>query len=181
MVFHWSLSDSKSPHVFGTPLSILGDLNNAVIRIVSTRLFISKSSSVFINLLMTVRRASITIGMIVTFMFFSYISSLAKSRHLSFFLVSFHFILWSTGTAIPQFWYFSFFFFDYYKIWLSGWDLVIRLNVKIPVEFVCVILQGGCWVVHIPFVHMFKFKFLSQFPVDHFVHPAVSSLIYFLF
>ena len=44
MVFHWSLSDSKSPQVFKTLLSILADLNNAIVWTVSTRPLISKSS-----------------------------------------------------------------------------------------------------------------------------------------
>ena len=43
--------------------------------------------------------APITIGTIVTFMFHSFFSSLARSRYLSFFSPSFRFILWSTGTA----------------------------------------------------------------------------------
>ena len=34
MVFHWSLSDSKSPYVSRTLLSILANLNNAAVRIV---------------------------------------------------------------------------------------------------------------------------------------------------
>ena len=38
MVFHWSLSDSKSPQVSRTRLRILAVLSNAVIWIVSTRL-----------------------------------------------------------------------------------------------------------------------------------------------
>ena len=38
MVFHWSLSDSKSPQVSRTLLSILTVLNNAVVWLVSTRL-----------------------------------------------------------------------------------------------------------------------------------------------
>ena len=37
MVFHWSLSDSKSPHVSRTLLSILAILNNVVVWMVSTR------------------------------------------------------------------------------------------------------------------------------------------------
>ena len=41
MVFHWSLGDSKSPWVSRTLLSILADLNNAVVWMVSTRLLIS--------------------------------------------------------------------------------------------------------------------------------------------
>ena len=36
MVFHWSLSDKKSPQVSRTLLSILSDLKNAVVWMVST-------------------------------------------------------------------------------------------------------------------------------------------------
>ena len=69
MVFHWSLSDSKSPQVSRTLLSILAVLNNAVVWMVSPRLSTSKSSSPFSNPLVTVPKAPITIGIIVTFMF----------------------------------------------------------------------------------------------------------------
>ena len=55
-VFHRSLSDSKS-QVSRTLLSILADLNNAVVWIVSTSPVISKSSSPCTNLLVTVPRA----------------------------------------------------------------------------------------------------------------------------
>ena len=44
-VFHWSLSDSKSPQVSKTLLSILADLNNIIIWMVSSHLLISKSSN----------------------------------------------------------------------------------------------------------------------------------------
>ena len=37
-----------------------------------------------------------------------------------------------------------------------------------------------CWVVHIPFVCMVKFKFLVHLPVDHLADPVVSSLIFLL-
>ena len=47
MVFHWSLNDNESPQVFRNLLSILGDLNNAVIWMVSTCSLISKFSSPF--------------------------------------------------------------------------------------------------------------------------------------
>ena len=91
MVFYWRLSDSKSPQVFRTLLSILADLNNAVIWMVSTRPLISKSSSPCINPLMTVPRTPITIGIIVTFMSHSFFNSLARSRYLSFFSLFFQF------------------------------------------------------------------------------------------
>ena len=72
MVFHWSLRDSKSPQVSRTLPSILAILNNAVVWMVSTRLPTSKSSSPFSNPLVTVPKAPITIGIIVTFMFHSF-------------------------------------------------------------------------------------------------------------
>ena len=100
MVFHWSLNDSKSPQVSRTRLSILAVLSNAVVWIVSTRPPTSKSSRLFNNPLVTVPNAPITIGTIVTFLFHSFFfNSLARSRYLSFFSLSFRFILWSAGTA----------------------------------------------------------------------------------
>ena len=98
MVSHWSLSDSNSPQVSRTLLSILAVLSNTVIWIVSTRPPTSKSSRPFNNPLVIVPKSPITIGTIVTFMFHSFFNSLARSRYLSFFSHSFSFILWSAGT-----------------------------------------------------------------------------------
>ena len=103
-----------------TLLSILTVLNNAVVWMVSTRLPTSKSSILFNNPLVTVPKAPITIGIIVTFMFHSFFNSLAKSRYLSFFSHSFSFILWSAGTAKLTILQILFFFVDYYKVWSSG-------------------------------------------------------------
>ena len=81
-------------------LGILVDLNNAVVWMVSTSLVISKSSSLFTNPSVTVPRVPITIGIIVTFMFHSFFfNSLARSRYLSVFSLSFNLTLWSAGTA----------------------------------------------------------------------------------
>ena len=99
MVFHWSLSDSKSPQVSRTHLGILAVLSTAVVWIVSTRPPTSKSSRPFNNPLVIVPNAPITIGTIFPFMFHSFFNSLARSRYLSFFSHSFRFILWSAGTA----------------------------------------------------------------------------------
>ena len=114
MVFHWSLNDSKSPQVPRTLLSILVVLSNAVVWIVSTRPPISKSSRPFNNPLVTVPNAPITIGTIVTFMFHSFFFiSLTRSRYLSFFSLSFRFILWSAGTAkstILQYYYYYYYY-----------------------------------------------------------------------
>ena len=99
MVFHWSLSVSKSPQVSRTRLRILAVLSNAVVWMVSTRPPTSKSSRPFNNPLVIVLKAPITIGTIVTFMFHSFFNSLARSRYLSFFSLFFRFILWSARTA----------------------------------------------------------------------------------
>ena len=97
-VFHCSLSDSKSPQVSRNLFSILPVLNNVVVWIVSARPLIPKSSSPLNNHLVTVPRALITICIIVTFMFHNFLNFLARSKYLSFFSLSFNFILWSLGT-----------------------------------------------------------------------------------
>ena len=93
-----------------------------------------KSSSPSTNPLVTVPRASITIGIIVTFMFHSFFNSLTRSRYLSFFSLSFNFTLWSAEipmSTIRQ----VLFLVDYYKIWSSSRDLVICFYVKIREDF----------------------------------------------
>ena len=136
MVFHWSLSDSKSPQLSWTLLSILAVLSKAVILIDSTRPPTSKSSRLFNNPLVIVSRAPITIGTIVTFMFHSFFNSLRRSRYLSFFSYSFSFILWSTGTEksaillILFFFLFFFFLFSFLLIIIrSGLLAEIRWSV----------------------------------------------------
>ena len=109
----------KSPQVSRTLLSILGDLNNAVVWMVSTRPLISISSSSYTNILVTVASVPITIGITVTFMFYSFFSSLARSTYLSLFSVSFSFTPWSAGTAtstILQVLFFSFFSFFFFLL-----------------------------------------------------------------
>ena len=113
--FTWSLSDSKSPQVSMTLLSILAVLNSAVVWTVSSRPQTSKSSSPSSNLLVTFPNAPITIDIIVTCMFHSFFNSLARSRYLSFFSYSFSFIHVQPGQQSRQFCkFFFFFFFDYY-------------------------------------------------------------------
>ena len=125
MVFHWSLSDSKSPQVSRTRLRILAVLSNAVVWIVSIRPPTSKSSRPFNNPLVIVPNARITIVTIVTFMFHGFFNSLERSRYLSFFSHSFRFILLSAGNSKVDNFANSLFFFvvvDYYTVWSSGRD-----------------------------------------------------------
>ena len=107
MVFQWSLSESKSPQVFRTLLSILSDLYNAVVCMVSICPPISNRSSPFTKPLGIVPSAPITIGITVTFvshslsfLFFSFFfGSLAKSKYLSLFSLSLILTLRSIGTV----------------------------------------------------------------------------------
>ena len=78
MVFHWSLSDSKSPQISRTRLRILAVLSNAVAWIVSTRPPNFKSSRPFNNPFVIVLNAPFTIGTIVTFMFHSFFQFSSK-------------------------------------------------------------------------------------------------------
>ena len=75
MVFHWRLSDSRSPQVSSTLLSILAVFNNAIVWMVSTQPPTSKSSRLFHNPLVIVPKAPITIGIIITFIFQSFFQS----------------------------------------------------------------------------------------------------------
>ena len=95
MIFYSSLRDSKSPQVSRNLLSILADLNKDVVRMISTFPLIFKSFSLCTNRLGIVLSAPITIGIIVIFIFHSFISSLARSRDLFLFSLSFNFTLQS--------------------------------------------------------------------------------------
>ena len=176
MVFHRSLSSSKPPQVSRTLLSILADLNNAVVWMVFARPLISKSASPCTNPLITVQRAPITIGTppLLSYSTVFSIPYQSPDIYLSFTFIQFYPVVrWDS--KISKFCKFSFFIlFSFY------YNEVIRLYLKIPEKFVSLILQDRFWVEHIPLVRMVKFKFLAQFPVDHFAHPVVSCLILLL-
>ena len=99
MLFYWNLSHGKYLQVSRILLRILVHLNNAVIWMVSACLLISKSSNLFTKLLCIVPSVPITIGITVNFMFYIFFRSLARSKYLSLFSLSFIFPLWSAGTA----------------------------------------------------------------------------------
>ena len=98
-----------------TLLSILVDLSNDV---VWNRLLISNSSSSLTKLLRTVPSATITIGITITFRFYSFLSSQARSKYT----ISFHF-LWFLHCGPPRGWSilfgcFSFPFFFFFLFFL---------------------------------------------------------------
>ena len=127
---------------------------------VSTRAPSSKSSRPFNNHLVTVPKAPVTIGIIVTFMFYT-----------SFRILSI--LLWSSRTAkctTLQVLSFSCWLLLGLVVWPSLGDLFVCQN---PTG-VCTnasgilkykrILQDRFWVVHMPFVCMVKFNFLLKIP-----------------
>ena len=146
----------KSPR---TLLSILADLNNAIVWMVFTRPIISKSSSPRINPLVTLPKASFAIGIIVTLTSHNFFSSLVRSRYLSFF---------------------SLFFQFYSMVSLTAKSTIrqVLLLLLIIIRSGCLpeIFQDRCLVVHIPFVRMVKFQFLAQLPGDHIAHSVMSHL-----
>ena len=105
MVFHWSLSDIKSPHVSRTLPSILVVLDNAVVWMVPTRPPTFKSSTPFINPLVTEPKAWITFGIIATFMFHNVFFSIPWQGRGTY--PSFYFLLvlfcGQPGEQRPQF------------------------------------------------------------------------------
>ena len=111
MVFHRNMSDSKYPVVSRTRLRILAVLSNAVIWIVCTRPPTSNSSKPFNNPLVIVPKAPISIATIVTYTFYSFFNSLARSStYLSFHILSVLFC-GQPGQQSWQFCKFSFFWF----------------------------------------------------------------------
>ena len=80
-VFHWGLSNIKSPLVSRTLLNILADLNTAIDWMFQ---LVFLFPSPFSKLLGTVLCLSDTIAITVTLMFHSFLSSLARSKYLDF-------------------------------------------------------------------------------------------------
>ena len=126
MVFHRSLSDSKSPQVSRTLLC------NAIVWMVSTRPPTSKSSSPFSNPFATVPKAPITIGIIVTCMFHSFFQFPSKVEVLILLFTFFQFYSVVSWDSKVNNFAISLFFVDYYKVWSCGRDSVIRVHVKVP-------------------------------------------------
>ena len=115
-IFHWSLSNSKSLQVSWTLLSILADLNNVVVWMVSTRPPISSSTSSLTKTLRIVLSAPITVGTTATHIFHSFlILCLVLSTYLSFPFLRFS-LFGPRGRQSPLFSriFFSFFFFKNY-------------------------------------------------------------------
>ena len=83
MVSQRNLSNRKYLQVSRTLLSILADLNNPIVWMVSTRPIISDSSIPLTKTFGIVPNESVTIGITVIFLFHSCFSPLARSKELT--------------------------------------------------------------------------------------------------
>ena len=181
MASHWSLSDWMSSQVSRSPLSILADIYKALVCIVSTRLLISKSSSLCINRLVTKNTNYNWYYFLNNVPQIFLIPSQGSGIYLSFRFLS-YLLCSQPGQQNQQFGKYSFccWLLLGLVIWSSGPNSGIRLCFKIPEEFERLIFQYRYWVVHIWFVRTVKFQFFEQFAMDHLAHTFVSCLLLFL-
>ena len=163
MIFYWSLSDSYSPQVSRNFLSILVNLNNAIVLMVFTYLLIFKPSCLLIKFLGVIPSTPITIGIIVTFLFYSFlVLKLGLRTYLSF-----YFLLFLLCDLLFGWFYFFCLLSLGQVIRPRLGNLIVSQN---PKEFVHLILLDGFRIMLIPLVLMIKFKFLAQFSVDYLHH-----------
>ena len=128
----------------------------------------------FFKLLGNVPRALTTIGITVTFKFYSYFSSLAISKYLSIFSLSFTFTLLSVGkiheiTSSCK----------SKLVWSSGFDdLFVFQHSR---EFNAFYFQEQILVcTYTIWWNMMKCHFLAQSSVDNFSHPVVPTHLFLL-
>ena len=88
VVFHKNLSDSKSHQVFRNHLSILADVNNTVICMISILPLLFNSSRLFPSLLEPLQEEPITNGITVTFILYSFFLKQIQIIRLSFSFLS---------------------------------------------------------------------------------------------
>ena len=183
MVFHWSLSDNKSPQVSRTLLSILAVLNNSVVWMVSTRPPTSKSSSPFNNPLVSVPKAPITIGIIDTFMFHSFFQFPSKVEVPILLLTLFQFYsVVNRDSKVHNFVNSLFFFLFFFLLIITRSGLLAEIRRSVCMSkshrSLCVSFSrtdaGLCICCLFVWPNL---KFLAHLKVDHLALPVVSSLI----
>ena len=119
MVFHWSLSDIKSPRISRTLLSILADLNNALVWMFSIRPLYFQVLQFLYQSLVTVPSAPITIGITVTFTFHGFFQFLNQIEIYIFLFTFLHFYsVVSRDSKVHNSASFLFFFFFFFFFWL---------------------------------------------------------------
>ena len=140
MGFQWILTDSKPPWVFRTLLSIL---------IVFIDVWMVSILPLISSFPISFPGTPTTIGIIIAFMFHSIPSSLARSRHLFIFWVSFIFNQQSTGLAKCIRWQ-VIFLINTGSGLLAGIEWTVCISS--PRKFYASNFSDRFWFVHIPFV-----------------------------
>ena len=205
MVFHCSLSDSKSPQVSQTFLSILAVLNNAVVWMVSILLIFTP-----FRVFHTCVSLRFLTGVLVT-------ASLFKSPGLfSVFwpILIILCVVWmvstcsisksSSSSSSYYYYYYYYYYFTPFRVfhtsiswwfftraWVTAsffkspglfsvfWPILTMLLFEwspLALRFQSLqSLDKTFWVLQIPLIPMVKFKFLSQFLVDPLSHPVLSN------
>ena len=69
-------------------------------------------------------------------------------------------------STIQQILIFLLFSVNFYNVWPSGRDHFFCLYLKIPENFIRLVLKNEFWFVHILFGRMVRFQFLTQYPID---------------
>ena len=163
------MSFSKSPQASRNYISILVDHNNVVVWIVSARPLISKSSSTFNNPSVTASIAPVTIGINVTFIFYTYF---LFPSGVKVFILLFTFFQFYTmvsrdrkvhnfGSSLFLLLLLLLLLFNIKSSRLAAiwWSACMS---KFHKSFVCLILRDRCCVVHIPSVRGATFQFLHH-------------------
>ena len=175
MVYHRNLSDSKSHQISRTLLSILADLNNAVVWMILILTLIFNSSSSLSKSLGIVLSALATIGVIVIFMFHRFLH-LWQGPSISHLFAFFHFSLCGPLELQNSLDTTSFFLANSRSGLLAEimWSVCIAGSQRIFVRLI--LLEGFCFV-HIPFlVVLLTYNFLS---VDYLLQTVMLSFYAF--
>ena len=173
VVFHWSLSVGKSREGSRTRFSILADLSNAFVWIVSILPLISISSCPFSRLLGIFPSTPTTINITLKLMFLNVFNSLARSKYFPIFSLSSISTVWPVGTAksIKQ---------QFFLLTLGLVFCKIRASVCISKS------QRILWVSfsradstfqHIQFRRMVKIQSFAQFPMNRLFHLLMPCLV----
>ena len=135
---------------------------------------ISNSSSTLSKPLRNVPSALTTNGISGTLMFHSFLSSLAKSKDLTFFSISFIFTLWSTRTAKSTRWQVLFFLLNSTRSALLAW--IKWSNCISDSQIILCVSFFQFWFVQIPFGNMVKILSFAQFPVECLSHLHLNTI-----
>ena len=160
MVSHCSLSDSKLPQVSKTLFSILAKLNNIVVWMVPTCLFLFLCLQLSLPILwrlFQVQESQLVWPSPSFSMDFYFSGNLSLCRFLLFSLRG---LLERKNPLFRRF----FLFFDNHCVWSSDRYLLFRLYLKIPETFVPLILRDEFLIVNIPLVRMVRFNFFAKLP-----------------